>query len=140
MIDSAAFPPFLVITGKAVSEDDADHHRHLCFSLPSAGQWSAAGQTLVARNSTTHPWTPGVSVQRLTRPPGWSPLLRTRWPSRPHAAPHTCGGPTQTHTWPWSPCSDSTGRSASRCDGGGHVDPGRMGDRLPPSFLKHVIF
>lgn len=158
MIDSAAFPPVLVITGKAVREDDADllinlNNRraitdtltpvlqcNFCFCLLSAGQWSATGKTLVVRNSTTHPWTLGVSVQRLTLHPGWNPLLRMRWPSRPRAAPRTCGGRTQTRTWPRSPCSDSPERSVSRCDRGGHVDPGRTGDRLPFLVLEACYF
>lgn len=130
-------PPlsFLVIAGKAIRDDDADLLIHLkntdtitprastpflflSLSPLSSGRWSATGKTLVAKNSTTRPWTPGVSAQRRTLHPGWNPLPRTRWPSRPRAAPRTCGGHTRTPTWPRSPCSDSPGRSASRCDRG----------------------
>lgn len=92
---------------------------HFCFSFPNTGQWSATGTTHVVTSLTTHPWILGVLVQRLTLHPGWSPLLRMRWPSRPHVAPHTCGGRTRTRTWPQSPCLDSPGRSVSRCDSKG---------------------
>lgn len=134
-------PPIFSNYRKSFREDDADflinlNNRRLlrtsmpllCVSLPSTGQWSATGKTIVVRNLTTHPWILGVLVQHPTLHAGWNPLLHMRWPSRPRAAPRTCVGRTRTRTWPQSPCSDSPGRSVSRCDSGGrrprHVNRG----------------
>lgn len=82
----------------------------------SAGRWNTTDMAVAGRISTTPRWTRAVSVRRLTLPRGWSPLPLTRWPSRPRAAPHNCGGPTRTHTWRRSRCLDARERSASRFD------------------------
>lgn len=107
------------------------HPSSLCFHhgvfssfdlvFSAAGRWNAIGMALAARNSTTLPWTPVALVLRLTLPCGRSPLPPTRSPSRPRAAPRSCGGRTRTRTWRPSPCSDGRERSASRCDVGGQM-------------------
>lgn len=99
--------------------------------LSSIGRWNATGKLAVGRTLTTPQWTPGVSVHRLTLPHGWNPLLLTRWPSRPRAAPHICDVPTQTRTWHQSPCLDGPGRSALRCDAGQCALPTHI-----PKFLN----
>ena len=91
------------------------------FFLPlfSAGRWNAKGMELVARSSTTLRWTLVVSVQRLTPSSlAGTPPLPMRLPSRPRAAPHTCGVRTQTRTWRQSCCLDTRERSALRCEAG----------------------
>lgn len=90
----------------------------------SAGRWNATDKALVVRTSTTLPWIMVVSVHRLTLLRGRNPRLPTKLPSRPRAALHTCGGRTQTHTWPQSPCLDGRERSALRCDAGRYGRPG----------------
>lgn len=111
------------------------------FLLPlfvsHVGQWSITGMVLAVKNSTTLRWTLGVLVQHLTLLRGLDPHLPMRLPSRPRAAPRTCGVHTQTHIWRQSPCSDSQERSVLRCDAGRCLS---LHQRKTPLRLCFAVF
>lgn len=80
--------------------------------------WKGRGEGCTVTILTTLPWSQHVSAQLLEgHPPTgrWSLLLRTKWPSKLHAAPRTCAAVTRTHCCPLSRSSAAPARSALKC-------------------------
>lgn len=80
--------------------------------------WKGRDEGCTGTILTTPPWSRHVSAQLLEghRLTGrWNLHPRTRWPSKLHAAPRTCGAVTRTRCCPLSRSSAAPVRSALKC-------------------------